>query len=116
MSRLCFYTDEDVFSAVASALRAAGFDAVTTADVGRLSEPDDAQIQWAADQGRTIVTFNVRHFAALHGQWMRHSQHHSGIIVSSQYSVGVVMRRILNLARTLDAGEMKDRLEFLSDW
>ena len=68
------------------------------------------------DDGRTIVTFNVAHFASLHSQWMEQGRHHAGIIVSSQRPVGELVRRLLHLAGTLNADTMKDRLEFLSDW
>jgi hypothetical protein len=39
-----FFTDEDVYSAIALALRKTGFDAVSTPEVGRLSESDESQL------------------------------------------------------------------------
>jgi Domain of unknown function (DUF5615) len=55
-----------VYGAVASALRSAGIDAVSTPEVGRLGESDESQLEWATAEERAIVTFNVAHFAALH--------------------------------------------------
>jgi hypothetical protein len=111
-----FFTDEDVYGGIATALRSRGFDAVSSPEAGRLGESDEHQLHWAAVNSRTIVTFNVAHFAALHGHWLQHGQHHAGIVVSNQRAFGDLLHRLLNLAATLDAPAMHDRLEFLSDW
>ena len=63
-----------------------------------------------------LVTFNVAHFAALHAAWLKHDRHHAGIVVSSQRSLGDVLRRLINMANSLDADRWKDRLEYLGDW
>jgi hypothetical protein len=116
MSAIRFFTDEDVHGAIAAAIRRAGFDAISTPEAGRLNESDDSQLRWAATNSYTLVTFNVGHFAARHFEWMKRGQHHAGIVVSRQRPVGDVLRRVLNLAHTLDAAAMRDRLEFLSNW
>jgi hypothetical protein len=116
MSRVQFFTDEDVYGAIATALRRTGFDAVSTPEVSRLRESDESQLLWAAAQGRVLVTFNVAHFASMHTDWMRQNRHHAGLVVSCQRPIGDVLRRLLNLASKLDADAMRDRLEFLSDW
>ena len=111
-----FFTDEDVYAAVASALRKHGFDATSTPEVDRLGESDESQIAHAASEGRVLVTFNVAHFASLHATWMEHGRHHAGIVVSSQRPIGDVLRRLIHLAGAVDADSLKDRLEFLGDW
>jgi hypothetical protein len=111
-----FFTDEDVYAAVAPALRKDGVNAVSTPEAGRLGETDEAQLVWAAGQGRVLVTFNVAHFAALHTAWIRQGRHHAGIVVSSQRLVGDVVRRLLRLSRAKDAPALCDQLEFLGDW
>jgi hypothetical protein len=116
MSAIRFFTDEDVYGAVAVALRRAGFDALSTPEAGRLNESDESQLLFAASQGCAIVTFNVAHLAARHAEWMRRGQNHAGVIVSRQHPIGEILRRLLNLAHTLDAESMRNRLEFLSDW
>jgi len=116
MSRLRLFTDEDVYGAIAPALRKAGFDAVSTPEAVRLGEPDDTQLAWAADQGRALVSFNVAHFAKLPAEWMRRGVNHAGIIVSSQRSIGDLLRRLLHLCAILDAETMRNRIEFLTDW
>jgi hypothetical protein len=90
--------------------------AVSNPDMNRLGELDEPQLEWATQEHRVLVTFNVGHFAQLHYQWMASSRHHAGLIVSRQRSIGEVMRRLLHLARTLEADDMLDRLEYLSNW
>ncbi len=48
MSKLTFFTDEDVYAAVAVGLRKASLDAVSTPEAGRLGESDESQLAWAA--------------------------------------------------------------------
>ncbi len=116
MSAPRLFTDEDVYAAIAPALRKASRDAVSTPEAGRLGESDESQLTYAADEGRVLVTFNVAHFAALHAAWMAEARHHAGIVVSTQRPIGDLLRRILHLTGTLDADAMQDRLEYLSDW
>jgi len=73
-------------------------------------------LDWARAEQRAFVTFNVAHFAALHGIWLRQGRHHAGIVLSSQRPVGDLVRRLLRLTAALDSEAMSDRLEFLSDW
>ena len=55
MSAPSFLTDEDVYAAVAPALRKAGVDAMSTREVGRLGESDESQLAWAASTGRVLA-------------------------------------------------------------
>lgn len=116
MSLIRIFTDEDVYGAIAPALRQCGFDAVSSPEADRLGATDEEQLEWAATEGRSIVTFNVAHFARLHGARLLDQKHHAGIIVSSQRSIGMTLQRLLNLARTVSAEDMRDRLEYLSHW
>ncbi len=116
MSAIRFLMDEDVYGAVAPALRRAGLDALSTTEAGRGGEADESQLDWALNEGRALFTFNVGHFADLHSIRIAEGRRHAGIIVSSQRPIGDVIRRLLHLAGTLDAESMCDRLQFLSDW
>src|SRR3954451_19070992 len=116
MSLIRFFTDEDVYGHVAVQLRAAGFDAVSTPEAGRLGAGDPDQLSWAAQQGRALITFNVGDFARLHHEWISQDLHHAGLIVSQQRPLGDFIRRLLQLGRTLSQEEMLDRLEYLSNW
>lgn len=116
MGRLRLFMDEDVYGAVAPALRSRQFDAISTFEVDRHGETDESQLLWATAHDRAVVTFNVADFAALHADWLRHSRHHAGIIVSAQRPIGDVVGRLAHLAGSLDSASMIDRIEFLSDW
>jgi hypothetical protein len=116
MSAVRFFMDEDVYGAVAPALRRAGIDAISTAEAGRGGDADDSQLDWASSENRALVTFNVGHLAELHATWMTAGRRHAGIVVSSQRPIGEAIRRLLHLASVLDGESMRDRLEFLSDW
>ena len=66
MSPLRFFTDEDVYGAVATALRVLEIDAISTPETGRRGQSDESQLEWASAEGRVLITFNVAHFAELH--------------------------------------------------
>ena len=116
MSSIRIFTDEDAHGQVAAHLTAAGFEAVSTPQANRMGETDYSQLTWAHHERRVFVTFNVGHFARLHHEWLNQGLHHAGIVVSQQRTVGDLLRRLLNLARTLNAESMQDRLEYLSNW
>jgi hypothetical protein len=54
MTSIRFFTDEDVYGAIAVQLRAAGFDSVSTPEVDRFGELDESQLEWAAQLARTL--------------------------------------------------------------
>jgi hypothetical protein len=116
MSLIRIFTDEDVHGPVAAGLRSAGFDAISTPESARLNEPDHSQLAWAAREGRVLLTFNVADFARLHHDWMAQGQHHAGLVVSQQRPIGDTIRRMTRLGKTLTAEEMRDRLEYLTNW
>ena len=66
MTAIRFFTDEDVYGSLASALPASGFEAGSTPEAGRLHESDESQLTWAGTRGYVFVTFNVGHFAGRH--------------------------------------------------
>lgn len=116
MTPIRLFTDEDVYGQVAPGLRAAGFDAVSTPEAGRIGADDPDQLAWAGREGRTLITFNVGDFARLHHDWINRGLHHHGLIVSQQRPLGDVLRRLIQLGRTLGSDDMVDRLEYLGNW
>ncbi len=116
MTQPRFFTDEDVYAAVAVALRKSGLDAPSSPEADRLGESDDSQLAFAANTSRVLVTFNVAHFVALHSEWLERGQKHAGIVVSSQRNIGDTLRRLMKLAQSLDAEVCSNRLEYLGDW
>ena len=116
---LRLYLDEDASArSLARGLRARGLDVLTAVEAGQLEADDPGQLTFAAQQGRTIYTYNVAHFHALHSVWMSQGQTHAGIILvaQSQFTIGEQLRRVLKLVASLSAHEMRNRIEFLSNW
>ena len=81
-----------------------------------MSVPDNQQLAYATAQGRTIFTFNTRDFAILHKAYLLEQREHTGIIVSDQIQVGLLVRRLLKLLDANSARDMENHLEFLSNW
>ena len=107
---------QDVDVNFAVRLRGYGYDVVTTRDVGNLGNPDEKQLEYAANNGRAIVTHNRRDFRRLHRDWIRRAQHHCGVIVSVHINLEELERRILNLLRSVSAEQARNMLFSLSDF
>jgi len=54
MSDISFFTDEDVHGELAEILRANGFDAVSTPEAGRLSEPEPLTLSGATSRAEPL--------------------------------------------------------------
>jgi len=97
----------------AKALRLREFDVVSVWELGREELPDDSQLEWAADQGISIATFNVRHFSLLHVAWLAASRHHAGIVVCDQIPLREFVSRSYVLLNRFTATLLKDQLLWL---
>ena len=111
-----FYLDENIQIALADALTTRGIDALTTQQGGNIGVEDIAQLTYAAEKGRTILSYNKRDFAVIHYEWMKIGRFHAGIILSDQLPIGIVLRRIMRLYYAVNREEMTNRLEYLSTW
>jgi len=113
------YCDEDSLRwALVVSLRKRGVDISTTLESGMNGATDEQQLEYAAAERRTLYSFNMGDFCRLHAQWIAEQRSHAGIVVARQqhYSVGEQLRRLLKLIAARTADEMRNRLEFLSDW
>lgn len=91
------YLDHDVDARLAEALRRYGFDVVTSFEAGRHQKSDEAQVVYALEEDRILVTHNVRHFPSLHAAWLAAGRHHHGIIILIGYlPIGVWLQRLQN--------------------
>jgi len=111
--KLRLFLDEDVHLALAGALRKRGYDATHTGEEGRLGTTDKDQLEFAAEENRCLVTFNIGDFVQLHNLWLQPGREHADIIVSKQLPVGEVLRRLLVLLQREDAASMSGQLRFL---
>jgi hypothetical protein len=81
--------------------------------------PDEDQLAFAAAEGRAILTYNVRDFAPLHGQWLATGRPHAGVIVSRQMGrrqYGLLLQRTLGLLDHFTAAEMVNNLVHLEQF
>ncbi|PIY36719.1 MAG: hypothetical protein COZ06_34980 [Armatimonadetes bacterium CG_4_10_14_3_um_filter_66_18] len=116
MSAARLYVDEDVHSAVAAQLRRRGYDVTSAGESGNLGASDGAQLEFAAFQGRAILTFNVGDFCRLHTEYIRTGREYCGVIVSDQVPIGEVVKRCVRLLSTLTADELRGDTQFLGSW
>lgn len=116
MTKMKFYLNENIPIVLADALKRRGYDVITTQSAGRKQASDIEQILFTIKQNRVILTFNTVHYVKIHIELHRKGINHSGIIVSDQLPVGELLRRLLKLTSSLSADDMKNRLEYLSNW
>jgi hypothetical protein len=117
MGQIKLYLDEDTINrALIRALRARGVDVLTSHEADLLGASDEEHLTFATNQARTVFTFNTRDFVVLHKNYVSEGLEHSGIIVSDQIQVGLLIRRLLKLLDAKTDTEMENSLEFLSSW
>ncbi len=116
MNKIKVYTDEDIAFAICKALRLRGFEIYTTFEAGKSANQDIEQVVYANSIGAVILTHNVQDFPRLHYALTGKGGHHCGIIIAKQISVGEIVKSILRLSTVLSAEDMRDRLEYLSNW
>jgi hypothetical protein len=111
--------DEDSMGeAVVRGLRLRAVDVLTAAEAGMIGRNDADHLRYAAAEQRVLCTFNARDYWALHHQHLTQGETHAGIILMPQqrYGVGVQLRRLLRLARTLTSEAMINPVQFLGAW
>ncbi len=114
--RIRLYLDEDVPFSFAEALINRGVDVITTQQAHNDKKSDAEQLLYAAKQKRTVFTHNKRDFRLLHNEYFATGKEHAGIILSDQLPTGTMLKRFMKLWFSLDAEDMKNRVEFLSNW
>ena len=119
MSQIRIYIDEDSMKQVlVTALRNAEVDIITPLDVSRTGYSDEEQLKWATGEGRILYSANIADFCRIHSFLMAQGESHAGIVLVQQqrYSVGDLLRGILNLMDVISAEEMMNQVVFLSSY
>ena len=114
-----FYFDEDSMDrALVRALRGRDVDIITALNADMIEQPDEKHLSFATAQQRVLYSSNIGDFCRLHNIWLTQNRSHTGMVLSLQqhYSVGERMRCLLKLVSQLTAEDMKNRVEFLSNW
>ncbi len=97
------FTDEMIHADLAPALRRLGYDAESCREAGRSNQriPDEAQLLYATQHERAILTCNTTHFLRLDHQWKATGRSHYGIILTPQlHDLSMLIRFV---ARHLDS-------------
>ena len=110
------YLDEDVDPLLSEVLRDRGADCLSTKDAGNLGRTDPEQLSFATEQGRVILTFNVKDFVQIAREYTTSNQHHSGIIVSNHLPFRELLRRTLVLLKYHTQEDLADQLLWLQDY
>jgi hypothetical protein len=112
------YADHNFDDRFSVDVRREGLDLVLARDVGNQQLSDEGHFTWATAQGRAILTHDVKDFFRLARTWHLAGRVHAGIILSAQpraeMPYGRLLRRLLRLLDTLTAGDMFNRVEWLS--
>jgi hypothetical protein len=107
------YLDEDVDVLIARLCRARGFDASTTIGAGHLRSTDEAQLAYAASEGRAMLTHNRNDFEELGATWRTAGRTHAGIIIAVRRPPHEIARRLFLLLNHLAAEEIVDQIYYI---
>jgi len=107
------YLDEDVDVLIADLLRARGFQAMTTQEVGQLGNSDEEQLAYAVNQQKTFFTHNRIDFERIAEEYLATSREHHGIIIGVRRQPYEIARRLLAILNNLTADEMKNQLRYI---
>ena len=114
------YTDEDVTTALAVALRQRGFVAQSAIEAGLGGEPnDEVHLAYATEHRMSVLTFNGKDFVPIAQRWALQGRDHAGIVVSEQLGLeqlGELLRRVLKMLDSMTADEMQNAFLYLSQF
>jgi hypothetical protein len=119
VSQIRLYIDEDAMDTdLVAALRSRSVPVVTVSDTNSAGQSDSAQLSLAAREDCVLYSFNVGDFYRLHTEWLRKGRDHAGMILAPQqrFTTGEQLRRLLRIRSALTAAEMRNHVEFLSNW
>ncbi len=97
------YLDEDVDVLLAPLLAARGIDCLPAVAAGNLGQSDTAQLTFALQESRIIVTHNRQDYEDLAVAWWGQKRDHAGIILAIRRSdVYELLRHILPVLQLFD--------------
>ncbi len=81
MAVIRFHLDEDLPWRTASLLRSSGLDTTSAHETGLHGASDDAQLRYAAEEGRVLVTRNRPDFVRWTLTFQAHGWSHAGVLL-----------------------------------
>jgi predicted nuclease of predicted toxin-antitoxin system len=113
------YTDHHVDGRLAPDLRERGFDALAAREAGQSAAPDEEQLEFAASEGRVLLTYDIADFTDLARQWYLGGRHHAGIVISAEIKgarYGELLRRVIRLLDAATADELAGTVRHLEEF
>jgi predicted nuclease of predicted toxin-antitoxin system len=107
--RIRFHLDEHVDPAVAIALRRAGIDVTTTNEVGLRTKDDAAQLNFARDAVRVMVTRDHDFLRLVSGA----TKHPGVAFYTASKSLGEIIEGLMLLYEVMTPDEMSRHVEYL---
>lgn len=110
------YVDADVTPKLAHALRQRGYDVLSAHEAGNADAADLEQRAFAVTEDRALLTCNSGDFTAIFEDYWYADRAHNGVIVSEQLEFGEMLRRVVRLLDTVDAGDMRNNWKNLAEF
>ena len=110
------YLDENLPPTLAVVLRSRGYDVVSAHEVGMRGKTDEEQLEYAAAQGRVLLTFNARHFAPLAKRYFEQGREHPGIVASTSVELRELVRLTTNLLERAKPEDLKNSFVWLQSY
>ena len=108
--------DEHIWLGLRNALVQRGYDVVHVVDAEMQGVDDETVLARAVQEGRAVLTFNVRDFAPLAVRWFHEGREHFGIILSPELGQGELLRQVVNLLGITTADDLKNTVRWLSEF
>jgi len=112
------YLDENLPHAVAAAARRLGLDVTSSAEDGRNGATDEEQLQYAAADGRCIVTRDRRDFTRLTAVFLTSGEPHAGVLLVPESlrseNIGGLARSLAAYSRAHPEGLAPYQVDWLS--
>ncbi|MBM4137288.1 MAG: hypothetical protein FJ241_10730 [Nitrospira sp.] len=114
--KIKLYLDEDVDPLLAKVIRDRGYDILSTHEAKMHKADDYKQIDFAASEGRAILTHNIRDFYRIAKEYAKINKFHAGIILSSQLPFKELLKRIIHLLNRQNAEDILNQIVWLKDF
>ncbi len=81
-----------------------------------LSASDERQLDYACQEERAVLTFNISDYTKLHQEYLEAQRTHYGIILSTEVPIHILIHRLLRLLNSLSEEELKNQVIWLNQF
>jgi len=107
--------DEHIDPDLADLLRRAGDDVMTAGQAGlaAIGVSDEKQLEYAAEHGRVVLTYDASTFRAVAQAWVDSGRSHPDIVFCRRRPLEQLYRRVLLLFEMYHPGDLKNAVIWL---